>query len=235
MKSEEHKRQFIGEIATGLAHEMSDPLTGIKGALEVFLGERDLSAEDRAVVEEMLIQVKKLNAMTKSFLEYAQLPSPQMVPSNITDIINTMLSFLLKHNLHANIKKVKITKELDGSVPIINADPAQLYQVILNLTINALDSMAEGGILRFRTSHDNKYVEIEVSHTGNRLDNETMSRIFQPFFITRTTGFGVGLSVSKRLIEQHGGELTVDSGEKETIFMITLPIRENFKISKSNI
>lgn len=215
--------QIIGEVAAGLAHEIKNPLAGIKGAIEVFLKELNLTNEDRAVFEEILFQVKKLDVMTRSFLEYARPPSPQFVPSNVNDIINNTISFITKHNLHKNIPKVEVIKELDEFMPVINADPMQMQQVFLNLIINAMDAMPGGGKLRFKTAHNNSSVEIEVSDTGYGLDSETINKIFQPFFTTKTRGLGIGLSISKRLIEQHGGGITVESGKTGTIFKITLP------------
>ena len=215
--------QVMGEVAAGLAHEIKNPLAGIKGALEIFLRELRLSDEETRIFEEMLFQIKKLDVMTKSFIEYARPPSPQFVPSSINEIINNALSFMTKHNLHRNIGNVEIVKELDESPCAINADPMLLQQVFLNLAFNALDAMPDGGILKFRTSNESSFVTAEVSDTGHGLDPETIKKIFQPFFTTKTRGLGIGLSISKRLIEQHGGEITAFSSESGTTFRIKFP------------
>lgn len=216
--------KIMGEVAAGLAHEIKNPLTGIKGALEVFTRELNLSPDDRAVFEEMLFQIKKLDVITKSFLEYARPPAPQFAPANINEIVNATVSFISRHNLHKNVEKVEIVRDLDESLPVISGDPVQLQQVFLNLAVNALDAMVEGGVLKFTTGQQNGAVVAEVSDTGHGLDDETMQKIFQPFFTTKTRGLGIGLSISKRIVEQHKGEIQVKTGELGTVFRITLPI-----------
>lgn len=217
--------QMMAEVAAGLAHEIKNPLTGIKGTLEVFSKEIDLSEEDKTVFEETLFQIKKLDVLTKSFLEYARPPSPQCVRVCINEVINTAISFLIRHRLHKNIENVDIVRELDESLPDISIDPIQMQQVFLNLAINALDAMPEGGTLSFKTSHNDKYVTVDVSDTGHGLDEEVKDKIFQPFFTTKTRGLGIGLSISRRFIELHGGEVVIAKSSKDgTTFRISLPI-----------
>lgn len=217
--------QMMAEVAAGLAHEIKNPLTGIKGTLEVFSKEMDLSEDDKSVFEETLFQIKKLDVLTKSFIEYARPPSPQCVRACINEVINNAISFLMRHNLHRNIENVNIVKELDESLPEIKIDPIQMQQVFLNLAINALDAMPEGGTLIFKTFHNDNYVTVDVSDTGHGLDEEVKDKIFQPFFTTKTRGLGIGLSISKRFIELHGGEVIVAKSSKDgTTFRISLPI-----------
>ncbi len=216
--------QMMAEIAAGLAHEIKNPLTGIKGTLEVFGREMTLTDDDKAVFEETLFQIKKLDILTKSFLEYARPPSPQCIRACINEVINSTISFLTHHKLHKNLGSVNIVRELEESLPEINIDPLQMQQVFLNLAINALDAMPEGGTLRFKTFRDNNSVIVDVSDTGHGLDEETKDKIFQPFFTTKTRGLGIGLSISKRFIEMHGGSvILLESNEGGTTFRITLP------------
>ncbi len=223
MKSAE-QLQFVQELAAGLAHELVNPITGIKGALEIFYRELDLSAGDRAVFEEMLHQIRKLDVLARSFFEYARPPSPQFIPTSIHDVIHNALALITRYELHKNIRNVSVVREFDESVPLIHADPTQLQQVFLNLSLNALEAMSEGGTLRFETARLSGFVEIRVSDTGQGLGKELTNKIFQPFFTTEKRGFGLGLSVSKRLIEQHGGEITAESGDSGTVFRIALPL-----------
>lgn len=223
MKSAE-QMQFVRELAAELAHEIINPITGIKGALEIFYRELDLSAGDKAVFEEMLHQIKKLDVLTKSFLGNVRPPSPQPIPTSIHEVIHNALDLVTRYDLHRNLRNVSVVREFDESIPLVNADPMQLQQVFLNLTLNALDAMPEGGTLTFKTAHLGDVAEILVSDTGRGLEREMTNKIFQPFFATETRGFGVGLSVSKRLIEQHGGEITAETGEAGTVFRITFPL-----------
>jgi signal transduction histidine kinase len=223
MKSTE-QMQFVREIAAGLAREIVDPITGIKGALEVFYRELNLSVEDKVVFQEMLHQIRKLDALTRNFLDYARPPSLQLIPTSINEVIHNTLVLVKRYDLHKNIRNVSVETEFDESIPLMNADPMQLQQVFLNLILNALDAMGEGGTLRFETAHIGSFVEIRVSDTGRGLGKDISSKIFQPFFTTETRGFGVGLSLSKRLIEQHGGDITAESSDSGTVFRITLPL-----------
>lgn len=217
--------QIMAEVAAGLAHEIKNPLTGIKGTLELFSKEIDFSDEDKVVFEETLFQIKKLDVLTKSFLEYARPPSPQCIRACINEVINTTISFLKRHNLHKNLGKVNIVRELDESLPEIKLDPIQMQQVFLNLAINALDAMPDGGTLSFRSFHDDNSVIVDISDTGHGLDEEVRDKIFQPFFTTKTRGLGIGLSISKRFIELHGGKVVLrESGKNGTTFRISLPI-----------
>ncbi len=215
--------ELMREIAAGLAHEIKNPLAGIRGAIEVFMHELNLSREERTVFEEMLFQVKKLDIMTKSFLEYARPPSPQIVSTDINDIIHNTVFFVSKQNLHKNLQKVCVVENLDHSMSALPVDPVQVQQVILNLMFNALDAMPEGGKLTFTTSHDNGVATVAVSDTGHGMDEETVNKIFKPFFTTKTKGVGIGLSISKKLIEQHNGQISVSSNGSGTTFSITLP------------
>jgi signal transduction histidine kinase len=223
MKSVE-QMQFVRELVAGLAHEIINPITGIKGALEIFYRELDLSAGDKAVFEEMLHQVKKLDVLTKNFLGNIRPPSLQSIPTNIHEVIHYALDLITRYDLHRNARNVTVVKEFDDSIPLMQADPVQLQQVFLNLTLSAMDAMPEGGTLTFRTAHLGDAAEIRVSDTGRGLVKELANKIFQPFFTTETRGFGVGLSVSKRVIEQHGGEIIAESGDAGTVFRITFPL-----------
>lgn len=226
--------EITWDVAIGLAHVIRNPLTGIKGALEIFYREREFSVDDRAVFEEMLRQVRKLDVITRNFLEYARPPLPRFARTNIHDVIHSALAFITRYDLHKSIRSVSVVREFDESIPVINADPMQLQQVFMHLIITALDAMGEDGTLKFRTARLNELVEIQVSDTGRGLGEEITNRVFQPFFTTETREFGVGLSISKRLIEQHGGEIAAEGDETGNVFRITLPVEREASSSGLN-
>ncbi len=216
--------QFIKDITAGLAHEIRNPIAGIKGALEVFHRELDLSGEDRAVFEEMLFQVRKLDFMVRSFLEYARPPEPRNVPSNINSVIRDSLALLSRYELHRNIRKVSIREDFSDPAPLVNADSRQLQHVFLNLTLNALDTMKEGGTLLYKTAVDKDSVRVEVSDAGLGINRETVDTMPRQFLADQSLRRGANLVVSRLLIERHGGQITVDSGEKGTVFRLNLPL-----------
>ena len=218
--------QFIRDITAGLAHEIRNPIAGIKGALEVFHRELDLSREDKAVFEEMLFQVRKLDFIVRSFLECARPPEPRFVPSNVNSVIRDSLALLSRYELHRKIRKVSVREDFGEPAPMVNADSRQLQHVFLNLTLNALDTMKEGGTLLYRTAVDKDSVRVEVSDAGYGINKETMDTISQPFFADQSPRRGANLLVSRLLIERHGGQIIVDSGERGTVFRLNLPLSD---------
>jgi signal transduction histidine kinase len=223
--------KMVGEWATTLAHEIKNPLAGIKVSVEVLLDELDLAQEDREVIYKAVEEIKRIELLLKSLLNFAKPPKPQLGATDINDLLDKTVAFSLKHpSLSSdNRAAVNVLKEFDGRLPVTLADPMQLQQVFLNLLFNGIEAMPEGGQLGIRTFYDAelKTAHIEISDSGTGIEKEKMDRIFQPFFTTKKKGSGLGLAISRRLIEQHGGEITVKSrSENGTVFKIVLPLQE---------
>lgn len=219
-----------GELAAGLAHEIKNPLAGIKVAMEVLSGDRDMSEENRTVAWKVTDEVRRLEVLMKSFLNFAKPPKPQFDNLDVNRIVETAVGFYVRH--HPSDAKsgtgIRIVKELDGRVPPIPADLMQLQQVLLNIILNAVDAMPGGGILAIRTLFDppSESVEIAISDTGKGIEPGMEEKIFQPFYTTKRKGTGLGLAICKQLIEQHGG--TISAGANPgggTVFRIVLPRR----------
>lgn len=227
-----------GELAAGLAHEIKNPLAGIKIALEVLSDELSLSDEDKTALAGMLAEIRRLESLMKSFLDLSRLPRPQFQVVNINEILDMTINFLLKQPVFSsnNSHSVKIIKDFDKDLPETMADPQQLQQVIVNLILNSLDIMPEGGTITVKTyKPSSDMINIEVSDTGTGINEELMDKIFQPFFTTKTKGTGLGLAISKQIVHQHGGVIIVrnDSGGGAT-FCISLPFvqREILKVGE---
>jgi two-component system sensor histidine kinase AtoS len=217
-----------------LAHEIKNPLAGIKVSIEVLLDELDISEEDRTVVYKAVDEIKRIELLLKSLLNFAKPPKPQFALTDINDLLDKTIAFSLKHpSLSSDTASViRIDKEFDGNLPEIMADPMQLQQVFLNLLFNGIEAMPDGGKLEIRTSYDaeSKAARIEIFDSGIGIEIEKIERIFQPFFTTKKKGSGLGLAISRRLIEQHGGEITVKSQPgKGTVFTIILQIQRVVK------
>jgi signal transduction histidine kinase len=123
-------------------------------------------------------------------------------------------------------KGITLVQQLSGNVPDIMADPVKLEQVLLNLVINAVQAMEGGGVLTIRTGTDGPACRVCVSDTGKGIPRDILAKIFDPFFTTKDPGegTGLGLSVSKAIIEQHKGEIQVETSEKGATFIVRLPL-----------
>jgi two-component system sensor histidine kinase AtoS len=222
--------RVVGELAAGLAHEIKNPLSGIKASMEVLSEEASLSEEDRDVLIRVVSEIKRIELLLKGLLSFTRPPKPQFTTVNVNALLDTSLIFSLKNTSHSpdTSGPITIVKKFDEHLPETMADPMQLQQIFMNILINAADAMREGGTLTVQTGFEvsEDAIEILISDTGRGMDREQMENIFLPFFTTKPKGSGLGLPITKRLIEQHGGSLRVESVVgKGSTFTITLPVR----------
>lgn len=226
--------KMVGELAAGLAHELKNPLAGIKASMEVLAEESTLAEEDRATLLKAIAEIRRIELLMKNLLNFARPPKPQFMAADVNKILDTvikMLNFSLKPSSSTPepSKPIDILKDFDKHLPVIMADPMQLQQVALNLLLNAVDAMPDGGTIGVKTSHNSltHSIQIEVSDTGKGIDKEVIDKIFQPFFTTKAKGTGLGLSITKRLVEEYGGNITVESNSgRGATFRITLPVKQ---------
>ncbi len=219
----------LAELAAGLAHEIKNPLAGIKVAMDVLGRQGSLSPEDRDVVAKVSAEVARLETLMRSFLNFAKPPKPRFAAVNVNALLSATLAFHLKHRALSGPggNGVRIVKDLQA-VPATSADPMQLQQVFVNLFLNAVDAMPEGGVLTVRTAHDAGAggIRIEIADTGRGIDAESIGKIFEPFFTTKAKGTGLGLPISKLLVEQQGGTIAVaENPGGGTVFALHLPVR----------
>lgn len=216
--------KICGEMAVGMAHEIKNPLAGIKVSIEVLLEELDLEESDREVLVKVISEIRRLELLIKALLNFAKPPKPQFSLVDLNGILETAASFSLKN---PSCSPIKALRDYDRHLPETMADPMQLQQVFMNLILNAAEAMPGGGTLELKTSYDasSNALRIMISDTGEGIADEMKEKIFQPFFTTKSKGTGLGLAISKRLIEQHGGSIIADSNHpKGTIFRISFPL-----------
>jgi len=219
----------VGELAAGLAHEIKNPMAGIKVAMSVLSEEAYITPEDKGVLRKVVEEITRLEGLMKSFLNFAKPQKPRLEAVNVNQVLNTTLAFHLSHQAAAvgGPGKVGIVKEF-GELPPTQADPTQLQQVFLNLFLNALHAMPRGGELRVRTSleEDGATIRIEGSDTGSGIREDLIGKLFQPFFTTKAKGTGLGLAISRQMIERHGG--TIDVANRPgggALFTLRLPVQ----------
>jgi two-component system sensor histidine kinase AtoS len=224
--------KVAGELATGLAHEIKNPLAGIKASIEVLSMAPYLPEEDRGVLMQVIEEIKRIVSLMKGLLNFARPAQPQFDDTDVNAVLDAVAYLVLQNPSHTPeaSRTIAIEKDFDSRLPVITADPMQLKQVFMNLLLNAVDAMRDGGTLVMKTRFDSAAhaVRVEISDTGRGVDAAVMDKIFQPFFTTKPKGTGLGLAISKRLIEDHGGRISVvqNAGGGVT-FKISLPVTQS--------
>jgi signal transduction histidine kinase len=219
----------LGELAAGLAHEIKNPLTGVKGAIELISEEASITQEDREMLLKAIEDIMRIESLMKDLMNFAKPPKPQYTTTDINNILSATVRFALKHPSFSpkNGKTIKLENHLAENLPKTKADPQQLQQVFLNLLLNAAEEMTEGGMLTLETSYDapSAKIQIRISDTGKGIPENFMDKIFQPFFTTKTKGTGLGLAIIRRLIEQHEGQISASNNAGGgASFTISLPV-----------
>lgn len=229
------KLAMVGELAAGMAHEIRNPLASLSGSMQILKGESFLRGENKKLLEIALRETEKLNRIISDFLTYAR-PTP--LNKKRCDI-NKLLgdTAILLRNSKEYLNKIKINTDLENGKLMAEADPNQMSQVFWNLSINAIQAMPDGGELmiiskrkarkgRGHSADSSKnYIEIAFKDTGNGIKPELKEKIFYPFFTTKDKGSGLGLAIVHRIIDEHKGEIKVESKISEgSKFIIHLPL-----------
>lgn len=211
----------LGEIAAGLAHEIRNPLAGIAGVVEI-VG-RDLPKESRArsVLKDVRSEVLHINRIMNELLELARPKKPEF---RVGDIHVTAEHAVLFAREQANSRGIDLELIPCEGLRSIEHDQGQIHQVLLNLVLNAVQACQEHGKVRVEVSDEVEFLSIAVVDTGKGIAPEILPNIFRPFFTTKGSGTGLGLSLARRIVEDHGGRLEVSSWlGKGSRFVVLLP------------
>ncbi len=211
----------LAEIASGVVHEIRNPLGAIKGAVEIL---EDELAPDSPRREFALIakqEVERIDKLVQEFFHFARAKKPNLQPTGINELIRSVK--LLIEN-QASGQTVEVAEDLSEHLPLISLDAEQIKQVLLNLAINALQAMPEGGKLVFRSFQTGGNLYIEAEDTGGGVDEAIKAKIFDPFFTTKDKGLGLGLSVVYKIVNQHNGRIEIFDTSGGTKFVLTFPI-----------
>ncbi len=227
----------VGELAAGMAHEIKNPMAGIKVSMEVLSQDSTLPPEDKEVLLRVINEIDRITAMIKGLLSYARPPKPKMVPMDVNKLIEASIKSARysmrspKYKIKAPDMQIEFVSDLNHDLPEIIADPDQLQQIFLNLLLNAVDAIysvsEHQGVITIQTRRSSdETVQISIANSGSGIDHESLQNIFKPFFTTKTHGTGLGLAISKRLVEQHNGSITVENSPENdgVTFTLTFPI-----------
>ncbi|HUI68578.1 MAG TPA: PAS domain S-box protein [Nitrospirota bacterium] len=227
--------KVAGELATGLAHEIKNPLAGIKASIELLSMAPYLPEDDKGILVQVIGEIKRIEMLIKGLLNFARPSRPQFDDIDVNTVLDAVTNLVLQNPSHAlrASRGIAIVRDFDHHLPVITADPMKLKQVFMNLLLNAVDAMHDGGTLVMKTRFDAAAhaVQIEISNTGREMDAAVMAKIFQPFFTTKPKGTGLGLAISKRLIEDHGGRIGIAQNTGGgAVFKIVLPVSQSERV-----
>jgi len=207
---ERDRLSYIGEMATGMAHEIRNPLASIKAAAELLDPDR-LDEEQREWVDVMVQETNRLNVVLSQFLDYARPYRGELAPVDVATILSRVATLVRALDRDPPID---VQVEIDADVPKVMADGDRIQQVCLNLARNACDAMTEGGTLTLSArayGRESPRVELRVHDDGPGIPAEVRKNLFIPFYTTKRDGTGLGLAISERILEHHGSSIRVDS------------------------
>jgi signal transduction histidine kinase len=219
----------LGKLSSGIAHELRNPLAGIKTTAQALCEELAFDDSRREYLNRITKEIDRLNELLKSFFSFAKPQNLNLTFCHIKDIVNEIIPFLIKEIAD---KGIRFVETYHPQLPKIRIDKNQMHQVFLNLFLNAIQAMPQGGELKIQVhplfsggpdGTPQSMIRILVSDTGKGIPANLLNKIFDPFFTTKPRGIGLGLSIAYQIIKKHEGTIQVHSEwEKGTTFDIRL-------------
>lgn len=214
----------LGELATGLAHEIRNPLAGIAGVIEIVGRDLPVTSPARTVIKDVRLEIAQINRILTDLLQTARPHPPAVRP---TDLNTTVEHAVMLARQQVLSKPIKIELEKDPNLPNVEHDSDQMRQVVLNLLLNAVQAIDGAGTVRVVIASKKDQALVSVSDSGRGISPEHLPFIFRPFYTTKGNGTGLGLSLARRIVEDHRGRIEVESEvSRGTEFLVTLPLRQ---------
>lgn len=213
----------LGELATGLAHEIRNPLAGIAGVIEIIGRDLPATSPAREMVKDVRQEINQINRILTDLLETARPHPPMMMRSNLNTTVEHAVMLARQQVLS---QPIKIELQQAPDLPEVEHDSDQIHQVLLNLLLNAVQAMDGAGTVQVEIGSARDCARVTVSDTGRGIPEKQLSQIFRPFYTTRGDGTGLGLSLARRIVEEHRGQISVASVVgKGSKFEVLLPFR----------
>lgn len=210
----------LGELATGLAHEIRNPLAGIAGVVEIIARDLPPTSPARAVVKDVRHEISQINRIITDLLDTARPRLPQVRPA---DLNTTVEHSVMLARQQALSKPISIEFLKNPGLPDVPHDGDQIHQVLLNLLLNAIQAIDGSGIIKVELDEIGPRVAVRVTDSGRGIPSDTLPDIFKPFYTTKGNGTGLGLSLAKRIVEEHQGTIevvsTVGKGTQMTVYL----------------
>jgi len=224
------KLSAIGELAAGLAHEIKNPLAGIKGAIEIIRDSMASHHPHRQVLGEVLSEVGRIDRSVMNLLSYSKPKPPDFTKVDLARVIGNVVSFLQKI---ADSKGIRLHAVTSPEAALITGDENEIKQLFMNLILNSLEAIEKQGNvwIHLQSSADSR-VSVEIADDGPGIPPEQLAKVFLPFFTSKKHGTGLGLATCKRIVTNHGGDIRVDSElGKGTRFTIDLALNSRVPMS----
>ena len=214
----------VGQLSAGLAHELRNPLASLAGAAGLL--QRTQTSEQRRgeCAQIILKECERLNRLLSQFLDFARPRAPHYQAVDVQDVLTAVVE-LAAHAVGA--RGVHIRLSLPAQAALVECDPEQIKQALLNLLLNAIQASPDPGEIMVAAHRENDRIYIEVVDEGGGVDPDAMDKIFDPFYTTRPDGTGLGLSVVHQIVQQHGGLITAKCrSPRGSNFQMMLPVRQ---------
>lgn len=211
---------LLGQLAAGLAHEIRNPLGSLIGSADIIKSEINKDNEKYEFIDIIDKELHRLKGKLDEFLKFAKTAPPQKIPNNLNDVIKGAVSLTDKSASKGN---VKINLNIAQNMPLREIDGEQIKQIIVNLVLNSIQAMPDGGEIVIDSKFDDNSISFSVKDNGSGFPLEEVEEIFKPFFTTKEEGIGLGLAIVKELILSMGGTISAASNDDGTIFNVRIP------------
>ena len=201
----------IGSLAAGVAHEIRNPLSSIKGFAVYFKQRLAGNAEDEQTADIMIAETERLNRVISQLIEFARPLELKKEQTNLADLVRHTIRLV---NAEAGKNAVEIDVKADEDLPLADIDPDKIKQVLLNIFLNALSAMPDGGRLSVEMAAQKDFIDVTVSDTGSGIKEEDLPRIYDPYFTSKPAGTGLGLAVVQKIMDAHDGVIQMESKEE---------------------
>jgi signal transduction histidine kinase len=201
----------LGKMVAGISHEIRNPLGIIGSTAQLMYQKMDDDDPRKQLGKIIMEETSRLNGVVREFLDFARPVAPNLSECRVDEVLERNLAFL---DVELQRRGIRVEKAFALNGRPVQADPDLLYRAFLNILVNAMESVEEGGAIRVATSATNchqDFVEVRITDTGKGIPGDILQKIFDPFFTTRETGTGLGLPIVRNIIESHGGTVSVES------------------------
>lgn len=214
----------LAQLSAGLAHEIRTPLASLEGAASLVQRETQSQERRHEFLEIIQKESRRLNRLLTSFLEFAKPRQPELKMVEIDELLESVM-ILVRHQCDES--RLELRKYVEPGLTVLECDPEQMKQVLINLVVNACQAMPLGGTVLLEAKRNGGSVDIDVHDEGGGIDEGNLDKIFDPFFTTKESGTGLGLSVAHQIVSQHKGALSITRNSVQGVTIrVSLPPRQ---------